>query len=146
MDPFGISSYIGDLSSFKEQGGKYLTYHGRADPLINSGESKALYEHIASTMGLDAATMDTFYRLFLIPGMGHCGGGVAGAPSLIGNAGLDTVGRNVSTHNVLLAIVDWLEGGTAPNVIVGLTVNGTERDNCRYGTTGSWRVGKWTCS
>ncbi|KAF9020012.1 tannase and feruloyl esterase [Hymenopellis radicata] len=146
MDPFGISSYIGDLSPFKEQGGKYLAYHGRADPLINSGESKALYKHISSTMGLDPVAMDIFYRLFLVPGMGHCGGGVAGAPSLIGNAGLDTVGLNVSTHNVLLAIVDWVEAGNAPEVIVGLTENGTERDNCRYGTTGSWREGTWTCS
>ena len=103
--------------------------------LIPSGNSKRLYNLISST--LSQRTLDDFYRLFLIPGMDHCGNG-PGAWAF-GQFGLASNAANDSAHNVLLALVDWVENGDAPDVIIGTTVPGmggnitaTERMQCRY--------------
>ncbi|KAJ7249443.1 tannase and feruloyl esterase [Mycena rebaudengoi] len=124
-----ISTFDGDLSAFRNRGGKFLTYHGRRDPLIASTNSKRMYDLISSTLKL--STLDDFYRLFLIPGMGHCSGGL-GSPSF-GQAGSSTSAVNASTHNILLALVDWVEGGVAPRTIIGSGRNNTTtRTHCRY--------------
>jgi hypothetical protein len=86
-----------------------------------------MYDLISSTLKL--STLDDFYRLFLIPGMGHCSGGL-GSPSF-GQAGPSAA--NASTHNILLALVDWVEGGVAPRTIIGSGRNNTTtRTHCRY--------------
>ncbi|KAF5336719.1 hypothetical protein D9758_015082 [Tetrapyrgos nigripes] len=131
LDAADISTWNPDLSAFRGHGGKYLTYHGRADVLIPADISKITYERIGANLSL--STLDDFYRLFFVPGMGHCTGGGETTAYLIGNAGLDTVGVNDTDHNVLLAIVDWVENGVAPDIIIGTTVNGTERAHCRFG-------------
>ncbi|KAF8189772.1 hypothetical protein K438DRAFT_1832074 [Mycena galopus ATCC 62051] len=88
----GIATFDGDFSAFRDRGGKFLTYHGRADD---------------------------FYRLFLVPGMEHClRGPGAWAFGQHGNAPWHGT-RNDSAHNLLLALVDWVEGGVAPDTITG---------------------------
>jgi hypothetical protein len=77
--------------------------------------------------------LDDFYRLFLIPGMGHCSGGLGPTSFGQGTApGSNVV--NASSHNILLALVDWVEGGIAPATIIGSVANGngTQRTHCRY--------------
>ncbi|KAJ6509589.1 tannase and feruloyl esterase [Mycena vulgaris] len=123
----GIATFDGDLSAFRNGGGKFLTYHGRRDPIIPSTNSKRVYDLISHTLSLPL--LDDFYRLFLIPGMGHCSGGL-GAPSLGQSGGLNVV--NDTSHNILLALVDWVERGVAPDTIVGSGENGTTRTHCRY--------------
>jgi len=127
INPGGIVTFNGDLSAFRNRGGKLLTYHGRRDPLISSTNSKRVYDLISHTLSLPV--LDDFYRLFLIPGMGHCGGGL-GAPSFGQSNGLNVV--NASSHNILLALVDWVEGGIAPDTIIGSGANNTSRTHCRY--------------
>ncbi|KAJ7076583.1 tannase and feruloyl esterase [Mycena belliarum] len=129
INPGGISTFDGHLEAFRARGGKFLTYHGRRDPLISSTNSKRMYELIASTLG--TPSLDDFYRLFLIPGMGHCSGGLG--PTAFGQGtapGLNVV--NASSHNILLALVDWVENGAAPATVVGSGANGTERTFCRF--------------
>jgi hypothetical protein len=60
------------LSAFEKHGGKLIQYHGWNDPAIPPRSSIRYYEDVRKTMG------DTggFYRLYLVPGMLHCGGGV----------------------------------------------------------------------
>jgi feruloyl esterase len=85
-----------------------------------------MYDLISKTLKLP--TLDDFYRLFLIPGMGHCIGGLG--PTSFGQVLPTAV--NASSHNILLALVDWVEGGVAPPTIIGSGMNNTTRTHCRY--------------
>ncbi|KAJ6552983.1 tannase and feruloyl esterase [Mycena capillaripes] len=119
INPGGIATFNGDLSAFRNRGGKLLTYHGRRDPVISSTNSKRVYDLISHTLSLPV--LDDFYRLFLVPGMGHCSGGL-GAPSFGQSNGLNVV--NASSHKYT--------GGIAPETIIGSGANKTSRTHCRY--------------
>src|SRR3984885_11257494 len=86
-----------DLSAFKRRGGRLLMYFGWADPQLNPLMGVEYYEQVAEKMG--TSTSD-FARLFMVPGMFHCGGGV-------GTAGLDTAAP----------LVNWVEKSTPPDRI-----------------------------
>lgn len=108
-----LDSYLNatetDLSSFKERGGKLLMIHGTADPIIPCTSSIQYYEQVKEKMG----ELDSFLRLFLIPGMAHISGGpglqdiVAGAPAT----------PKDSKHMALLALKEWVEGEKAPECL-----------------------------
>jgi feruloyl esterase len=87
-----------DLSAFKARGGKLIHYHGWAD-----GAPQTMidyYRSVASKKG-GLAKVEDFYRLFLAPGMTHCGGGV---------------GPN--RFEPIAALEAWSEKGVAPNSMV----------------------------
>jgi Tannase and feruloyl esterase len=104
-----------DLSAFRAAGGKLIQYHGWNDAGIPPQSSVDYYEQSASKMGgLD--NIRSFYRLFMAPGMDHCGGGPG--PSAIGGVfGLPSVSRDPG-HDVVAALAHWVEDGVAPNQIV----------------------------
>ncbi|KAJ6526898.1 tannase and feruloyl esterase-domain-containing protein [Mycena vulgaris] len=102
INPGGVATFDGDMSAFRERGGKFIIYHGRRDPLISLTNSKRVCDLISHTLSLPPAQMDDFYRVLLIPGMGHCFSGV-----------------------------DWIEGGAAPATIIGSDKSGAERTHCR---------------
>ena len=95
-----IDATITDLTAVKMRGGKIVHYHGWADPGVTPEMSVNYYEAAMKTMG-PAETRD-FYRLFLVPGMFHCGGGP-------GCGNVDWLG----------AAVNWVEKGIAPSLLVG---------------------------
>jgi feruloyl esterase len=86
-----------DLNRFRQRGGKLLMYFGWADPVLNPYMGLEYYQHVTERMG--PATTE-FFRLFMAPGMFHCGGGVG-----------------PSSFDSLQPVMDWLEKGTAPNAI-----------------------------
>ncbi|KAL4942781.1 hypothetical protein BDV06DRAFT_235227 [Aspergillus oleicola] len=137
LNLFNIETWEGDLSAFRERGGKILHYHGLADGTISSSNSPRYYKHVAQTMGLSPAELDDFYRLFRISGMAHCGGGPGAA--FIGNSKRNTAGLGPD-ENVLMAVVRWVEEGIPPDTITGTAyVNGTQstgvdfrRRHCRW--------------
>jgi feruloyl esterase len=88
-----------DLSKFKARGGKLLLYHGWADP--GPAPENTINYHAAVIKKLGGGAQDEWMRLFLMPGVGHCGGGV-------GPDQADFLG----------ALERWRESGTAPNQIV----------------------------
>ncbi|KIJ49733.1 hypothetical protein M422DRAFT_74475 [Sphaerobolus stellatus SS14] len=142
LNPGGIAIWDGDFSTFKSRGGKLITYHGRRDELIASGVSKRLYDNIATT--LSTSTLDDFYRLFLIPGMGHCVGG-PGAWAF-GQEGTYSQAKNDSSHNMLLAVVEWVEEGRTPDNIVGTNFeSNTTRIHCRYPQRSLWDGKSFIC-
>jgi hypothetical protein len=88
-----------DLSRFKARGGKIVSYFGWADPALNPLMGVGYYESVMRRFG--PATAE-FYRLFMVPGMFHCRGGVG-----------------VSTFDAFTPLVEWVEKGIAPQSIVG---------------------------
>ena len=66
-----IGDYGPDLRPFKTSGGKMITWQGLADQIINPQGTMLYYQKVAA---LDS-DVDSFYRQFYSPGIGHCGGG-----------------------------------------------------------------------
>jgi hypothetical protein len=103
-----------------------------------------MYDLVSSTLGLPPSALDDFYRLFLVPGLGHCFGGLGA--TLFGQGQIPgTNFVNDSAHNVFLALVDWVEGGIAPDTIVGSDGLGAERAHCRYPMRSVWDGKAWVC-
>ena len=103
-----------DLAAFRAAGGKLIQYHGWSDPAIPAGASIKYYESVAAQMS-GVGSIRAFYRLFLAPGMGHCGGGAG--PNAVGAAfGLPPSNRDPA-HDVVSAVARWVEDGVAPETI-----------------------------
>jgi feruloyl esterase len=87
-----------DLSAFKARGGKLLIYHGWADTGVNPITTVRYYERVQQVMGNDS---DGFVRLFMVPGMFHCRGGL-----------------NVDRFDGAAAVIAWVELGERPEQLI----------------------------
>lgn len=110
-----------DLRSFRARGGKLIHYHGWGDAAIAPGNSIDYYEQVRSFMATypDAQmsgrpAVEDFYRLFMVPGMAHCTGGIG--PGEFGN-GL-SIGHGPE-DDVVAALDRWVEEGIAPQRLIG---------------------------
>ncbi|MGH9678522.1 MAG: tannase/feruloyl esterase family alpha/beta hydrolase, partial [Candidatus Acidiferrales bacterium] len=99
MDHGVISPASADLKPFVSRGGKLLMYHGWTDQNIAPLSTVEYYEQVAGVLGKNR--VEDSVRLFMVPGMGHCGGGE---------------GPNV--FDTLTAMEQWRERGVAPKEIV----------------------------
>lgn len=118
LDPYGISTYNPNLRKFVDKGGKLLTFHGTADELIPQGGTIRYYNTVKKHLRKSQDQMDGFWRHFQVPGMWHCSRGPAAwqfAQSGTAIAGL----QNETDKNLLLKIVDWVEGGNEPTTLTG---------------------------
>jgi feruloyl esterase len=116
-----LNSYNPDLRSFRAHGGKLLQYHGWGDAAIAPMISIQYYEDVQAFLARfpDARSnakqpVQDFYRLYMVPGMGHCGGGVG--PNAFGN------GFSMSSEpsqNIFAALEHWVENGTPPDLLIG---------------------------
>jgi feruloyl esterase len=120
-----------DLSKFKSSGGKLLLTHGWADTGITPETTIWYYDQVLSKMG---KKQDDWMRLFMAPGMGHCGGG-----------------PGVNTFDSIGALEKWVEKGVAPETMMGIGRDMT-RPLCAYpqaaayNGTGDIKDAKnWTC-
>lgn len=153
LNPGGIQIAGGqsyNVSAFHARGGKMLHYHGRADVTVTSQLASRTFQRTAQTLNLTLDEMHAFYRLFYIPGMGHCSGGKG--QWAIGQPGVDKLlgpEFNSSSHNVLLAMVEWVEKGKAPISVVGTEFEGSsvgrlngrvvaQRTHCVYPNASRW--------
>jgi feruloyl esterase len=117
-----VDSINPDLRSFRDHGGKLIQYHGWSDALIPPGGSVVYYENVEAFMSKypdprsdSSNPVDAFYRLFMIPGMGHCYGG-AGPTSI---APTDSVDATDPEHDLMLSLEQWVEKGIAPEMVIG---------------------------
>ncbi|TQJ92336.1 tannase/feruloyl esterase family alpha/beta hydrolase [Streptomyces sp. SLBN-31] len=94
-----------DLSTFKKAGGKLILWHGLGDQHIPAVGTMAYYKAVQKAMGGAAATSG-FARLFLLPGVAHCGGG-----------------QGPDKLDALTAIVDWVTKDRAPESLLTRTVD-----------------------
>lgn len=118
-NPATIRTWPSTLAAFEDVGGKILTFHGMQDQQITSPNSNRFFEHLASGMGYTPEQMDNFYRYFRVPGMFHCNAG-PGAWVLGQGGNAPALGIPFDAeHNLLAALVDWVEQGAAPEVVLG---------------------------
>jgi feruloyl esterase len=106
-----------NLNTFAGRGGKFVFYHGVSDPWFSALDTVDYYERMTRANG-GAAAVNAWSRLFLVPGMGHCGGGPA----------------TLDTFDMLGAVVEWVEGQKAPQAILarGRAWPGRSRPLCPY--------------
>lgn len=94
-----------DISQFRLHGGKIIWYHGLSDPGPPvTGTINYYNEMAAQNGGVEAA--QRFSRLYLIPNMGHCGGGPA-----------------TDQFDMLTPLVNWVERGEAPHAVIASGTN-----------------------
>jgi len=103
-----------DLRAFASRGGKFIIWHGWSDPLPQAGDSIAYYKQIdkffkQNDHGKNHTRVEDFTRLFLLPNVGHCGGGSAGGPN---------------TFDPVTALEQWVEHGVAPEKMIASRING----------------------
>lgn len=139
----GNSSHTMDVVIRSVRNSNFLGPRSEILQLIPSTNSKRMYDLVSHALKLPS--LDDFYRLFLIPGMGHCAGGL-GSPSF-GQGTLESGPRlvNSSSHNILLALVDWVERGVAPQTIIGSGTNNATRTHCRYPMRSMFNGSEFVC-
>ncbi|MBO0753965.1 MAG: tannase/feruloyl esterase family alpha/beta hydrolase, partial [Bradyrhizobiaceae bacterium] len=127
QDIADVTDTFGPLDRFKAHGGKLLTYVGGNDQLIYPRGVINYYRQMASRYSgngkPDFINLQSFYRLFRAPGMGHCGGGVGPAP--------------VDPFD---AVVNWVEHGVPPQTLLAsggsaAPASGRTRPLCPYPQT-----------
>lgn len=91
-----------DLSRFRRRGGKLIMTYGWADAILQPMMGVNYYEQAVAQNG--PGTSD-FFRLFMIPGMAHCAGGLG-----------------PDRHDPMTAIINWVEKGKAPDSIIASRV------------------------
>ena len=88
-----------DLTAFRDRGGKAIIWHGWADQLISAEGTIDYYQRVQEEMG-GAKKTSEFARLYMAPGIGHCGGGAGPTP-----------------YGQLDALLAWVEDGKAPDTL-----------------------------
>ena len=100
-----------DLRPFRQRGGKLIHYHGFSDPDIPPRASIDYHDRVVALAAArgEGMRVDGFYRLFMVPGMGHCGGG-----------------PGATAFDMLGALEHWVEQGAAPERIVATKFRGDD--------------------
>jgi len=106
-----------NLSTFAGRGGKLLFFHGVSDPWFSAMDTVEYYERVGADNG-GAEAVRGWSRLFLVPAMGHCGGG---------QGALDR-------FDLLTPLVAWVEKAAAPDAVTatGRSAPGRSRPLCAY--------------
>ena len=108
----------GDVSRFRARGGKLIMYQGWADTLVAPGQTVAFYNALTKEFGGPAKTED-FARLFMAPGVMHCGGGPGPSAFNSANGGARRPPSDTPRDDVFAALTSWVEDGVAPSRIIG---------------------------
>jgi feruloyl esterase len=127
-----------DLSAFQAAGGKLIAWQGWSDPDGPSPfRTVQYYDAVEQTLG---PYTDQFFRLFMAPGVYHCGSPEVGVDGT-------TTGPGPNNFDMLTALENWVERGVAPSQIIASHSTGGMVDRtrplcpypqeARYGGTGS---------
>lgn len=112
-----------DLARFRDRGSKILMYFGWADPALTPLMGIDYYEQVRRTMG---GRTEEFFRLFMLPGVLHCGGGLG-----------------PSEFDSMTPLVEWVERGTPPERLTATLRRGGKavrsRPLCVYPAVAKYR-------
>jgi hypothetical protein len=113
------------LAPFRDHGSKIIMWHGFNDQLIMPEGTIDYYDDVVNTLGGGYQHTQDFARLFMAPGVAHCGGGNGPQP-----------------QNLFDYVVNWVENGVAPETILATQTlsNGTTRTRplCPYPDVAVW--------
>src|SRR5262245_30468347 len=105
-----------DYSRAIRRGVKIIHYHGWNDQTLQPAYSPQYYEQVVKANGGLEKTQG-FYRLFMIPGMNHCSGGIGA--SNVGGVGQQIPPSRDAEHDMMTALENWVERGAAPAQFIG---------------------------
>ncbi len=105
-----------DLSAFNGAGRKMIAYHGLADVLVPPEGTLNFYNRVITQMG-GLSTVQSFYRLYLVPGMTHGFGNGTANPTA--DPPLPTITQLYAT------LTAWVENGTVPDTLTATSVTNT---------------------
>lgn len=110
-DPTGTQ-----LSSFVANGGKLIVIHGNSDPVFSANDLRRSWQRLTRDSGGEEP-LGQWARLFMVPGMTHCGDGPA-----------------LDNFDPLQALQDWQAEGKAPDQLIatGTAFPGRSRPLCPY--------------
>jgi len=104
-----LNSFNPDLRTFRDHGGRLIQYHGWGDPAIAPLDSINFYEKVTTLLAsspdpraTDTKDVQGFYRLFMVPGMGHCTGG--NGPKSFGNDATQFDNPVDADHDLVMAL------------------------------------------
>jgi feruloyl esterase len=125
-----------DLSGFKNHGGKLILYSGWADPAIPSPVTINYFNAVTQTMygSLSAGALkeaQKFVRLFMAPGMWHCGISIAPGPGPNSFGGMiqQPAPSFDPEHDLLSALTLWVEKGVSPTSVIATKYNDGQPQN-----------------
>ena len=106
-----------NLSTFSANGGKLIFFHGNSDPWFSPLDTLQYYQSLAAANG-GADKVAQWSQIYLVPGMGHCGGGAAA----------------LDQFDLLTPLVNWVEKGQVPESVTatGRAFPGRSRPLCAY--------------
>jgi feruloyl esterase len=107
-----LSATNPDLRPFFARGGKLITYHGWTDQQVMPENSINYMKSVVAAVG--EAKVDASYRLFMVPGMNHCGGG-----------------DGPNKFDMLGALELWKEDEKAPDALIASHVTDGKVDRTR---------------
>jgi len=102
-----------DLKPFFNNGGKLIQYHGWSDPQISPSNATQYYQRVSAELG-GRNTIHDSYRLFMVPGMAHCGGG-----------------PGPNRFDMLSTLEAWVEQDAAPESVIATHQTDGEVDRSR---------------
>jgi TonB family protein len=110
-----------NLKPFMARGGKLIVYHGWSDAALPPQASVNYFNSVEATLGQSATA--SFMRLYMAPGVQHCAGGPG--PNSFGQF----APAGDAQHDINQALEQWVEKGTAPDVIIATrNVSGPSQD------------------
>lgn len=105
-----------DYAAAIRRGVKIIQYHGWNDQTLQPDYSPQYYEQlVAANGGLEQT--QAFYRLFMVPGLAHCSGGIGA--SNFGGVGQQLPPVRDAAHDLQIALEQWVERGSAPAQFIG---------------------------
>jgi feruloyl esterase len=140
-----LNSWYPDLRTFRAHGGKLIQYHGWEDAAISPRDSIDFYEQVraflatypdprSSSSSGAGASIDSFYRLYMVPGMQHCGGGQGATNFGTGDTPAASGLPDDAGHDMLAALDRWVTHGVAPEQIIA---SGTIGADAKAGVAGT---------
>ena len=117
LGPALNGAVTGDVTKFHDRGGKLILFQGWADPIVPIGQTVDFYKGLMSKFGGEEKTKE-FARLFMVPGMGHCGFGTG--PNRFDSSAFGGVQPPSldPEHDIFTALSHWVEDGVAPDQVI----------------------------